>query len=181
MTQLTIIKELFAQAKLETITLMVPAEYSITRKGKKSDTERSIMGVVSSGTRAERDSVLRHEMLAQWTENRLATILKEIKRVFPTVEKTVEARNKNVNNMIAECPELADKLKLVNMGNPGKMDLMAIMKIASDATGADKGEKARFVECFKHINAFEMAVMAKYEALRIASTQSVGAETPVAQ
>lgn len=145
--------------------------FSVDRQGKKAVAVRTELGVAMSGNKEERAKYAAHVALKMWAKSQYGRIAGELLRVFPALGKAVAKRNAAVNGVVAAQPELADKLRLINTGNPGKHDVMAMFALAQGLNGADKGEKAKLLAAGEAINNYELfaelsvaELMAKLEA-----------------
>lgn len=134
-------------------------DFQVERKTAKGATvKRTELGVSMSGNKEERAKYTAHIALTMWAKSRYVALVQELTRVFPKLVKEVEARNAAVNNVLGSNPELADKLELIRIENPRKIDVMALFALAQTMPGADKGEKAKLLAAGMVINDYELAV-----------------------
>lgn len=155
----TIDKAIIAEARELVKAEFGLAEFRVTRVGKRS-TVRTDLGVALSGNKEEKQKYANHIALQQWAQSKVGAIAMELMRVFPQLGKAIEARNAGVNTLVAERPELADKLKLIRTDCVGKNDVRAMFALAQNMVGADKGEKAKLLAAGRAINEFELRVQA---------------------
>lgn len=133
--------------------------FSVSRKNAKGAvTTRTELGVSMSGNKEERAKYTAHVALRMWAKSQILPLAAELFRVFPKLQKEVDARNAAVNNVLASNPELAEKLELIRTEKPRKVDLMAMFAMAQTMPGADKGEKAKLLAAGRAINEYELAV-----------------------
>lgn len=149
-------------------------EFSVKRTSKSGKvTERTMLGVMLSGTKAERELAINEFVLQMWEKSNLNGVVRELNRVFPKLGKEIESRNAAVNNVIATHPEFAGKVQLIRTTGVRKMDVMAMFALASQLPGADKGEKAKLLAAGRAINDYEIQL----EKLRAETAQQQPAVT----
>lgn len=110
--------------------------------------------VDTSGTPAERLEKKAHEFLTLWRNgdfyafgNRAIPVLKFY---FPTLEKTIQARNDGIDDEIKETGETRRK-KIFLGACYDKMEIVAVVEICSKLSGADKGFKEKWLTLFKAV------------------------------
>ena len=161
-----IMSEAFALARAE-FGVASESDLRIVRVSKAGkESARTELGIAMSGNKAEREAHAQHIALKMWAQSKIGLIAEELQRVFPKLAKEVGARNSHVNGLLAANPELADKLRLINITKPGKMDVMAMFALAQGLPGADKGEKAKLLAAGHAINKYELRVQEIAEGLR---------------
>lgn len=161
-----VLSEAFALARAE-FGVATDSDLRIVRVSKAGkETVRSELGIAMSGNKAEREAHTQHIALKMWAQSKIGLIAQELLRVFPKLAKEVESRNSSINGIVAAQPELADKLRLINITKPGKQDVMAMFALAQGLPGADKGEKAKLLAAGHAINKYELRVVEIAESLR---------------
>lgn len=165
-----IMAEAYETAKIE-FGVADGGTFSASRIGAKDKVVvRSELGVVMSGNKTEKAKHAAHIALKMWSQSKYSVIAGELLRVFPKLRAEIEARNAAVNTVLADAPELADKLKMITTGNPGKFGVMAMFALAQGMTGAEKGEKAKLLAAGAQINAYELAAQGHAERMMLEQT-----------
>lgn len=166
MNQLTTITPTILAEARETVKARFGmADFKAVRVGAKKDTVRGELGVAMSGNKAERQQHADHIALTMWVQAKLGPLVAELRRVFPKLDAEIKSRNATVNQLLIERPEIADKLRLIRVDGPGKLDVMAMFALAQGMAGAEKGEKAKLLAAGRAINAFELEVQALAQEL----------------
>lgn len=154
----SVLAEAFAIARTE-FGVASESDLKISRTSAKGNvTTRTELGLIMSGNKIEREFHAKHKAIEFWAKSKVGLIAGELLRVFPKLAKEIEARNAAVNTVIADNPDLGDKLRLINTVNPSKLDVMAMFALAQGLPGADKGEKAKLLAAGQAINAYELRV-----------------------
>lgn len=166
----TIMAEAYETAKIEFGVCEGAGFYQSRPGAKEKLVVRSELGVAMSGNKEERANHVAHIALKLWAQSKYSVIAGELLRVFPKLRAEVEARNAAVNTVLADAPELADKLKMISIGNPGKFGVMAMFALAQGLTGAEKGEKAKLLAAGAQINAYELAAQGHAERMMLEQT-----------
>jgi hypothetical protein len=163
--QLTTVADVLGDAHEAVQSSMLGLDFVATRQTKKGAVKRSKAGVMLSGNVVERAAGAAREFLELWCTGKRHTIVNELCRVFPTLEKEVISRNARVNETIADFPEYAEKLKLVSLAVASKHDVMALILLCQRLKGADKGEKLKLLNALRSVNEYELAVQATAESM----------------
>lgn len=129
---------------------------------------RTEIGIAISGNRSERDIQATNLTLKAWARGEYESLHVELLRVFTGLTKAVESFNKHINGQIAMYPELGEKLRLVKTTNVGKLDIMAMVAIVQQFKGAEKGEKAKLLACFRQVNEYELFVQSRAREITLA-------------
>lgn len=124
---------------------------SVARTSKAGKTTtRTAIGIALSGNKAEKETLAFAVAEEFWFgKANIFPFMAELNRVFPTLKKTIEARNDAVKQVASENPGV--KLNLVNLRAPKKIDVLAMFVCARNLTGADKGAKAQLLAVMQHI------------------------------
>lgn len=135
-------------------------------------TTRSVIGMAISGNREERANLSFAIAEEFWfAKANIFPFVSELNRVFPTLKKTLEARNDAVKQVASENPGV--KLHLVNLAAPKKIDVLAMFVCARNLQGFDKGAKAQLLAVMQHLADMEddLAVAKAARAAAFAATQ----------
>ena len=142
--------------------------FAVTRTSKKGVVKTfNETDVILMGKPEERMHLVMHRFLTLWKNADFFGFSNEavpsLLRDFPSLRKTVEARNEQVETLKKEDPNL--KARTINLDAPlGRLELVALVNIASKAGGADKGLKAKWVTVFKTV--IEAGVKAEEKAAK---------------
>ena len=129
-------------------TLETLSAVRTSKSGK--ETTRSVIGMAISGNKEERANLSFAIAEEFWfAKANIFPFVTELHRVFPTLKKTIEARNDAVKQVASENPGV--KLHLVNLAAPKKMDVLAMFVCARGLQGSDKGAKAQLLAVMQHL------------------------------
>ena len=129
--------------------------FSVVRTNKKGVQKTyNETDIIMLGKPEERMQLVMHRFLTLWKNADFFAFSNEavpsLLRDFPSLRKTVEARNEQVETLKKEDPNL--KARTINLDAPlGRLELIALVNIASKAGGAEKGIKAKWVNVFKTV------------------------------
>lgn len=157
-------------------TLETLSAVRTSKSGK--ETTRSVIGMAISGNREERANLSFAIAEEFWfAKANIFPFVTELKRVFPTLEKTAEARNETTKVIAAENPGI--KLELINIKAPSKRDVLAMFGIARKLLGSDKGAKAQLLAVMQHLADMEdtLAIAKAERAKAFADSQATPALT----
>lgn len=159
---------------LETSILDTLEATRTSKSGK--ETTRTVIGMAISGNKEERANLAFAIAEEVWfAKGNAYPFIVELNRVFPTLVKTIEARNETTKVIASENPGV--KLELVNLSNPKKRDVLAMFGVARKLPGADKGAKAQLLAVMQHLADMEDSLaIAKLE--RAAAFQATLVLTP---
>jgi len=131
-------------------------ERTTTRKTKKgvvtTTVTRGLLRTIVAGKADERSLAGVEYGLQLWERHQYGALIQDFLSVFPTLRDTAIAANEGA---IAINPD-AEQVRI--NGNYRKWDAYTLMGLACKATGADKGEKAKFVQIARAIGAAEAAL-----------------------
>lgn len=142
--------------------------FSVIRTSKKGvEKTYNETDVILMGKPDERLALVMHRFLTLWKNADFFAFSKEavpsLLRDFPSLRKTVEARNEQVDALLKEDSSL--KMRKIDLDSPlGRLELVALVNIASKAGGAEKGIKAKWVTVFKTV--IEAGVKAEEKAAK---------------
>lgn len=129
--------------------------FSVIRTSK-NGTEKTYneTDVILMGKPDERMALVMHRFLTLWKNADFFAFSNEavpsLLRDFPSLRKTVEARNEQVESLREEDP--SSKARTIDLTAPlGRMEIIAMVNIAGKAGGADKGIKAKWVKVFETV------------------------------
>lgn len=127
------------------------------------ETTRCILDIAITGNKVERAS-LSHAIAEEFwfVKADIRPFIATLNRVFPTLAKTIDERNKMAAQFVLDNP--GSKLTAINLKAPKKLDVLAMFVVAKGLTGADKGAKAATIATFQHLADMEDALaLAKAE------------------
>jgi hypothetical protein len=142
--------------------------FAVTRTSKKGvEKTYNETDVILMGKPEERMQLVMHRFLTLWKNADFFAFSNEavpsLLRDFPSLRKTVEARNEQVEALLKEDANL--KMRKIDLDNPlGRLELIALVNIASKAGGADKGIKSKWMTVFKAV--IEAGIKAEEKAAK---------------
>lgn len=123
--------------------------------------------IIMLGKPEERMQLVMHRFLTLWKNADFFAFSNEavpsLLRDFPSLRKTVDARNEQVDALLKEDANL--KMRKIDLDAPlGRLELIALVNIASKAGGADKGIKSKWMTVFKTV--IEAGIKAEEKAAK---------------
>lgn len=142
--------------------------FSVIRTSKKGvEKTYNETDVILMGKPDERLALVMHRFLTLWKNADFFAFSNEavpsLLRDFPSLRKTVEARNEQVDALLKEDANL--KARTINLDAPlGRLEIIALVNIASKAGGSDKGIKNKWMTVFKTV--IEAGIKAEEKAAK---------------